>query len=466
MLWKVVVLSALGGFLFGYDLGLISGALPHVSKHFSLGRNMDESVVSITKYAGVLGTVLGGAMMLKFGRKKSMSYHSLVFVVGFALCALCNHYLALLLGRFTVGLGYGISAVVIPQYLGEMAPIKVRGRIVVTYEVVICVGTVCGAIMDHLLHDNWRAMMALPIIPALLCYTLVGFLPESPQWLMLSGDVQAATQVLNQLPDNPLHLEMNVQDTESIDNKENNLYQQRDKNKNRTQKSFRIEKDVDIGNSTFGEVFYRNVMDMLLVLYGSEGKAVGMAVVLAFFNQACASTAIINYAPTLLGRMGAQQATLQSALIGVAKGLGVCGAVILVDRWGRKPLLISGGIGCGLAMCLFTRSCQIQDPRMCLIALCLFIFCFSISQAGVFWVVVSELFSMKVKSPAASLAMVVLFLSAGLTNQTYLSLYFMWGCKAFLFYSAVSYASALYVYLQLPETKGKSLKEIQALIYQ
>eukprot|EP01026_Neomeris_dumetosa_P079935 TRINITY_DN8786_c0_g1_i3.p3 TRINITY_DN8786_c0_g1~~TRINITY_DN8786_c0_g1_i3.p3 ORF type:complete len:121 (-),score=8.63 TRINITY_DN8786_c0_g1_i3:65-427(-) len=115
-------------------------------------------------------------------------------------------------------------------------------------------------------------------------------------------------------------------------------------------------------------------------------------------------------------------------------------------------------------MCFLTTSCQSADWKLCLLALCLFIFCFSISQAGVFWVVVSELFSMEVKSPAASLAMAVLFLSAGLTNQTYLTLQYRLGCQAFMFYAGVCFVCALYVYTQLPETKGKTQKEIQAII--
>eukprot|EP01025_Chloroclados_australasicus_P008281 TRINITY_DN1289_c2_g2_i1.p1 TRINITY_DN1289_c2_g2~~TRINITY_DN1289_c2_g2_i1.p1 ORF type:complete len:485 (-),score=61.54 TRINITY_DN1289_c2_g2_i1:318-1772(-) len=471
MLWKVVFLSAVGGFLFGYDLGLIAGALPHLSREFELVGSMSESVVSIAKYAGVLGTVVGGVIMLKYGRKKAITYHCLVFVAGFATCAFANSYEVLLLGRFMVGLGYGISAVVIPQYLGEMSPPKVRGQIVVTYEIVICVGTVSGAIMDHMLVDNWRAMMMLPILPALLCFVMMQQLPECPSWLIMAGEYQQASQVLKSLPSNPLNFEV---DLDNLENNETlNLQKsegiehhklRRGSGISRSGSGTRLSSRYDLGSTGFWEVLYDMLYDMTVILFGNEGRAVCIAVVLAFFNQACASTAIINYAPTLLGKMGAEQATLQSVLIGVAKGCGVCGAVLLVDKWGRKPLLICGGVGCGISMCVMTFSCYMDDSRMCLLVLCVFIFCFSISQAGVFWVVVSELFSMKVKSPAASLTMAVLFLSAGLTNQTYLSMYMLLGCQAFLFYAMISFLFALYVTVWLPETKGRALKEIQELI--
>jgi hypothetical protein len=184
--------------------------------------------------------------------------------------------------------------------------------------------------------------------------------------------------------------------------------------------------------------------------------------------QATASTAIINYAPevlsSVLGVTESSAAILYPAAISVTKCVGVGAAVLLVDAWGRKPLLIWGGVGCGASLLVTAAALAASSVPLFLLSLCLFIFAFSISWAGLYWVVVSELFSMGAKSPASSAATSLLFLTGAAINFVFLTLVHWLGAAAFVLFGAVGFASAWYVHRSVPETKGRTLVEIQALL--
>jgi hypothetical protein len=189
---------------------------------------------------------------------------------------------------------------------------------------------------------------------------------------------------------------------------------------------------------------------------------------LPFDLQATASTAIINYAPevlsSVLGVTEPGAAMLYPAAVSVTKCVGVAAAVLLVDAWGRKPLLIWGGVGCGASLLVTAAALAASSVPLFLLSLCLFIFAFSISWAGLYWVVVSELFSMGAKSPASSAATSLLFLTGAVINFVFLTLVHWLGSAAFVLFGAVGFASALYVHRCVPETKGRTLVEIQALL--
>jgi MFS family permease len=184
--------------------------------------------------------------------------------------------------------------------------------------------------------------------------------------------------------------------------------------------------------------------------------------------QATASTAIINYAPevlsSVLGVTEPGAAMLYPAAISVTKCVGIAAAVLLVDAWGRKPLLIWGGVGCGASLLVTAAALAASSVPLFLLSLCLFIFAFSISWAGLYWVVVSELFSMGAKSPASSAATSLLFLMGAVINFVFLTLVHWLGAAAFVVFGAVGFASAWYVHRSVPETKGRTLVEIQALL--
>lgn len=221
---------------------------------------------------------------------------------------------------------------------------------------------------------------------------------------------------------------------------------------------------------TFAHTLWAMLLDVAGVAYGPEQRTLFLAFGLAFFDQATATTAIINYAPSMLAQLHAGVATdhamLYTVAIGAAKALGVAIAFMTVDKYGRRPLLIGGGLACGATLALATAAAAGGALALFLSSLCLFIFAFSLSWAGLYWVVVSELFSMGAKSPATSAATALLFLTGAFTNLVFLSLVEFMGAYAFLVFAALSVAAAGYVWRFLPETKGKTLSEIQSMMVQ
>lgn len=221
--------------------------------------------------------------------------------------------------------------------------------------------------------------------------------------------------------------------------------------------------------------FWRTLLtmcgDMAVVARGPERRAFGLALVLAFLDQATASTAIINFTPTLLDDMEGKGRRLSyevimafTGLVAASKVVGVAIALCTVDHLGRRPLLLWGSVGCGAALAAACASAAAASPALLLACICAFIFSFSVSWAAVFWVVVSELFSMASRAPAASAATACLFLTGAATNLVFLSLRDALHGTAFLVFAGVAFAGGAYVWQALPETKGKTLADVQKLL--
>lgn len=194
MLVLVASFAALGGFLFGYDLGLIAGALLYMETDIALNEGTEEVIVGMAKLGAVFGTFIGGALMQHLGRKRAIAWNSAFFIAGPVVMAAASDAALLSFGRFVVGLGVGVSAVVVPAYVGEMAPPHRRGAVVITYELMLCLGMIAAGIVDFALRDardNWRWMVGAPVIPAFAMLLGIFILPESPRWLVIRGRLQA-----------------------------------------------------------------------------------------------------------------------------------------------------------------------------------------------------------------------------------------------------------------------------------
>eukprot|EP01025_Chloroclados_australasicus_P020434 TRINITY_DN2152_c0_g2_i5.p1 TRINITY_DN2152_c0_g2~~TRINITY_DN2152_c0_g2_i5.p1 ORF type:complete len:868 (-),score=96.24 TRINITY_DN2152_c0_g2_i5:476-3079(-) len=520
MLIRIAAVSAIGGFLFGYDLGLIGGALPLIEEAFQTSGWTPETIVAMAKFGAVFGTFIGGAMMLYYGRRKALAINGIFFLIGpivMAAAPACKGCVALLIiGRFVLGLGIGSSSVVTPAYLGEMSPAAIRGGIVEVYEVMICIGLICASLMDWAFQDNWRGMVGIPVIPAACLVLSLCFLPESPRWLVMYGYFDEALAIIHkvlegeQLPEGvqsstpqvesellelwssvekdqyavaqrrqeflakwgyPSQLEQANQTTENgfelrdAVNEDNNGEENDGILKHEQPSSSPIQKPTKA--STFFEEFWNMMLDIGIVLRGPEKRAVTILLWLAFFNQACASTAIINYGPTLLQEISGESLgdnTLRSSLIGVAKTFGVVLGMVLVDKYGRRVLLMWGSVGCAVCMGLMTWAKLAGSWVLALLCICGFILWFSLSWAGIFWVLASELFSMSAKSPASSAATATLFFTGAVTNLLFLWLQSVMKEYVFLLFGGMMVVAFLYVYKVLPETKGKTLAQVQMLI--
>ncbi|KAK9909503.1 hypothetical protein WJX75_003257 [Coccomyxa subellipsoidea] len=607
MLVVVVLFSAFGGFLYGYDLGLIGGALGYIRDDFNTSEIMEEAIVGAAKVGAVLGTFLGGALMLQYGRRKAIALDSVFYILGPLCMAFASHASILLIGRLLVGVGIGMSAVVAPAYLGEIAPAHMRGRIVESYEILLCFGMLASVAMDvafgHLPH-NWRWMVGSPSVLGLVLSAGLFVLPESPRWLVVSGRLDEALAVIHKIYTSAGlqndEVEQELMELWSNVEKEKAAKQERTAARQAAGKPAATSKpaagrgdeerlllhaagggpagagkpmdaeatgreqgvaeqvtagasgcqaddssagaaattlgataagDVDRGGhagetqgagedeaggltpirtrswkdddasftdsdapasrsrsgplhkalASAGEAlrhladaldlagYWRTqkevVLDVWAVLQGPERRAVRLALVIAFLDQGMASTAIVNYAPQVLERVGVQghgMATALSACIPASKVAGVVVSLLYVDSAGRRPLMVWGGCGCAASLSLMALANHLRSSAFILVAMCLFLFAFSASYAAVFWVLCSEMFSMSIKASASSAAMAVLFAAGAAANFVFLSLHSWLHSGAFFVFATIAGFGTLYVHLNLPETKGLSLTEVQA----
>ena len=512
MLFMIASLAALGGFLFGYDLGLIAGALLYMEPDLRLTEASEEVIVGMAKLGAVFGTFVGGALMQEHGRRKAIAWNSGFFLLGPFIMAVGDDAASVSLGRFVVGMGVGASAVVVPAYVAEMAPKDRRGSLVTVYELMVCLGMITSGLVDWGLRGvehSWRWMVAMPMFPAVLMLAGSAALPESPRWLVIRGRLRDALDVIHSLREGD-GVDRDGEDasTAAVEAELMELWSAVEKERARVGEpdgepdAQRGEPDAqrgepdgepDVGaaaadasaadaparkSATAGGDGIHGAPGMLAVLIrmfsdirgltsGPERVAFKTALWLAFFNQATCSTSVINFAPQVLERVGVDSdadAVLLASAVSACKLAGVAASMFLVDRAGRRTLLLVGSHAAAAAMAGLAIAYDAGDAFGSLLCMCVFMLAFSVSWAGVFWVVLSELFSMRVKSAAVSAAAATLFATGAFTDFVFLSAARAMGGWAFGAVACVCLCAGVYVQRNLPETAGKSLAEVQAVM--
>ena len=507
---RIAAFAGLGGFLFGYDLGLIAGALLYMDtdEDLHLTTASSEVIVGMAKLGAVFGTFIGGALMVDVGRKRAIAVTGVFFLLGPLAMAVSTNAAGLAVGRLVVGLGVGASAVCVPAYVAEMAPPETRGALVVTYELMLCFGMLFAGVADYALRDaknNWRWMVAAPAVPAAAMVLGIYVLPESPRWLVVRGRLRDALHILHGMREggavpfraesdaSTARVEAELMDLWSAVEKEKEARKVRRGGEEAGEIAGEIreadgdsrvddvradedededEDDLSAASSQSGSFFsflaaLRAVTRdaaFLLDPRCEDAKPFRVAAALAFFNQATCSTSVVNYAPRVLQRVGMasrDDAVLFASFVSVAKLAGVAAAIFAVDSLGRKPLLVVGSFGSAVAMLFLSVAYAARSASLTVAAMSAFMFAFSASWAGVFWVIVSELFTMRWKSPAMSAATALLFLTGACVDFVFLSAAEALGAGAFALIALVCLAAGVYAALAVPETKGKTLAEIQ-----
>lgn len=491
MLFMIASLAALGGFLFGYDLGLIAGALLYMEPDLRLTEASEEVIVGMAKLGAVFGTFVGGALMQEHGRRKAIAWNSGFFLLGPFIMAVGDDAATVSLGRFVVGMGVGASAVVVPAYVAEMAPKDRRGSVVTVYELMVCLGMITSGLVDWGLRGvehSWRWMVAMPMFPAVLMLAGSAALPESPRWLVIRGRLRDALDVIHSLREGS-GVDRDGEDvsTAAVEAELMELWSAVEKERAQVGEPAG-EPDAsaaaDVGaaadvpaqkSATSSGIHGRGMLavgiqmlrDIRGLTSGPERNAFAIATWLAFFNQATCSTSVINFAPEVLERVGVDSkddAVLLASAVSLCKLLGVSASMFLVDRAGRRTLLLVGSHAAAAAMAGLAIAYDAGDAFGSLLCMCVFMLAFSASWAGVFWVVLSELFSMRVKSAAVSAAAATLFATGAFTDFVFLSAARAMGGWAFGAVACVCVCAGVYVQRNLPETAGKSLAEVQAVM--
>jgi len=428
--------AALGGLLFGYDTGVISGALIFIKREFGLTTAAEEIVVSGVLLGATIGAIVGGKAADFFGRRKVLLVTAAIFGIGALASAMAPSPAILIVSRVVLGLAIGLASTNVPVYLSELAPSQARGWVVSLFQLAVTVGIVVAYLTDYAFAsvEGWRWMLGLAVAPALVFGTGMFFLPETPRWLIRGGQHEVAHRVLTRIRK---HAEVDAE----IEEIKASLAQQTE-------------------SGRWRDLLSRHVRPALIVGLG-----------LAIFQQITGINTVIYYAPKILQAAGfnsASGAILATAGVGVVNvGMTII-AMFLVDRIGRRPLLLVGIAGMIVTLGMLGLSFRIsnQSVQLSWIAvICLmgYVASFAISLGPIFWLMIAEIYPLKIRGLAEGMAATFNWSSNLVVSLTFLTLLEKVGASStFLLYAFASMASWFFAYYLVPETKGRTLEEIEA----
>lgn len=423
----VSFVAAVGGLLFGFDTGVISGAISFVSDHFQLNALQTGFAVSNLMIACTIGACFAGTLTDRFGRKKILILAAFFYAVSALMSAVPQTFAQLVIARIIGGLAVGISSVVSPMYIAEIAPAGIRGRLVALNQLAIVVGILVSYLSDWLLVGigpaNWRWMFGVETFPALLFMGLLFLIPESPRWLMKQGRAELSRRILARIG-GVVHADREIAE---------------------------IQVSLQAEEGSFRELFSPGLRKVLLI-----------GVLLALFAHLTGIDTIIYYGPLIFMKAGFQStetAIFGSVLIGLVNLVFTFVGIALVDRIGRKALLLIGQSGMGLAM-LFTGLLY-SHAGIIVIPVLAFIACFAMSVGCVIWVYLAEIFPTKLRGRAMSLAIFVLWFSNIIITQVFPWMVETLEHNTFYVFAGICALAVFFTQTMIFETKNKSLEEIE-----
>lgn len=444
----LAIIASLGGFLFGYDTAVISGTINFVSAQFHLDAISTGWYVSSALVGCISGVAMAGVLSDKYGRKKVLILSALFFGVSAIGCTFAIGFNDLVLYRFIGGLGIGVASMVSPLYISELSPAHKRGRLVALYQFAITIGILCsyfsnayllklsqsesfaqstGTVYQIMVSEVWRIMLGTSAIPAILFLLLLQIVPESPRWLTIQNRETEALTILHKIVD--------------------------------TEEAQKEMKDIKSNLA-------RESGGLSIVFKGSFRLPMLIGISLAFLTQISGINAIIYYGPGILEKAGLPIADAlgSQVIIGLVNVLFTLIAIWKIDQLGRRPLLIAGVIGILSSLIIVGGLFyfNINNTYLLLTFILFFIACFAFSYGPVIWVLLSEIFPAKIRGQAMALATFSLWIGTALVGQlTPLLLEKLSPAGTFWLFALVT-TPALYLSIKIiPETKGKSLEEIE-----
>jgi len=433
-------LVSVGGVLYGYDIGVISGALLFIQDTIPMSDTQVGLIVGAVLGGGLLGTLLAGPVGDRFGRRSLILLSSIIFILGVVSILLANSFIILLLARLLLGVGVGVVAVAVPLYVSEIVPSKDRGKYVTFFQLLLTFGIVLAYFMDLLFtpSGNWRAMFAILLIPSLILFFGMFILPETPRWLIANNRLDKAKQVLRRICQTQSEIDHDVQEIQ------NSL--------------------KEIRKETWGELFTHELLLPSLV-----------AIAIAIFNQLTGINSFLQYAPLILKNAGISSnfvSMLGSAGIGVLNFLFTVIAITLIDTLGRRPLLLMGVAGVIVSE-IFLGCVNFYMPNspnagiLSLIGLLFYIMFFAIGPGVVVWLAISELFPTQVRGKGIAICLFFNSLASTLLATFFLPLMKFLGMgQTYWLFATFSLCYFLVVFFFLPETKARSLEEIQHYFFE
>ncbi|MCF7956744.1 MAG: sugar porter family MFS transporter [Phycisphaerae bacterium] len=441
----VCVVAALGGLLFGYDTGVINGSLKFVQLKFDLTAAMKGFAASSALLACIFGAAFAGALSDRLGRKKVLILSAILFLISAIGTALPQNLIQFIIFRIIGGLGVGAASMTSPMYIAEISPARIRGRMVSLNQFAIVTGMLVVYFINYFIaglgdeawnvETGWRWMFGSECVPAVLLLGLLFFVPESPRWLTKQGQKDKALGILSKVDG------ADYAKTEML----------------------MIEENLSHESGSLSQLFSPKMRIVLVI-----------GVVLAVLQQVTGINVFLYFGSEIFEKLGGETidaALLQQVVVGAVNLLFTVIAIWTVDKLGRKPLMIVGSIGMGVALFAMGFAGMQQATGMWLLAFVLiYIASFALSVGPVVWVILSEIFPTKIRGRAMGIATICLWIANSIVSQTFpmmdenafLVEKFHHGFPFFL-YGIMCVVMVVFVAMVVPETKGKSLEEIEKM---
>jgi SP family arabinose:H+ symporter-like MFS transporter len=440
----ITLVASLGGFLFGFDMAVVSGVLPLLQKQFSLSAFQEGWFVSSALVGCIVGVAFSGELTDRIGRKKPLLLSAILFFLSALGCAISPSLFLVTAFRFIGGLGIGIASNVVPLYISEIAPARSRGRLITYYQFALTLGILVAyltnaGLLNYSLDNTgiagagwfssftttevWRSMLGLGVLPAILFFFGLLLVPESPRWLYQRGRTAEATSVLAET---------------GVENEVSTLSQNTDE-----------------------KVSYRELLSP------RWRRALLIGLLLPLFSQFSGINAIIYYGPSILSNAGTSlsNSLLSQVIFGAANMLFTLIAIWKVDSAGRRPLYLAGTAGAAICL-LCTGICFAVGATTSiwlLVFVLAFLACFAFSIGPLKFVVAAEIFPNKIRGRAMALSIMVMWIADTIVGQlTPILLKSIGTAATFWMFAAFCVIAFITVYKLLPETKGKSLEQIEA----
>jgi SP family arabinose:H+ symporter-like MFS transporter len=430
-IYFVSFVAAVGGLLFGFDTAIIAGAMGYFKEQFNLTSLQEGWAVSSALVGCILGAGIAGILSDLIGRKKYLVIAAILFIVSALGSALPRNVTEFVVARFIGGIGVGSASMLSPLYISEISPAPIRGRLVSLNQMAIVTGMLCAYFISWIFADwgpsNWRWMFGSEMLPSFFFLIFMFIVPESPRWLTKQGREKEAYNTLSRI-NGKVQAQRELQE---------------------------IKETILLEKGSITQLFLPGLRIALLI-----------GIVLAIFQQITGINAVLYYAPRIFETVGLERtsALIQSVIVGFVNMIFTLFAIGTVDKFGRKPLLLFASAGMGLSL-IFTGTAfyfQFFKGPWVLIFILSYIAFFALAMGPVVWVVMSEIFPTKIRGRAMSIATVCLWIACFLVSLTFPVLADKFD-ESFTFwiYALMCGFNFVFVWQVLPETKGKSLEEIE-----
>jgi len=429
----ISIVAALGGLLFGFDTAVISGTINFIQPYFGLSEAGLGWTVSSLLFGCILGVSIAGKIGDHFGRKKILMLAAVLFFISACGAAIATDLVLFISARFIGGFAVGIASILSPMYIAEIAPAKYRGRLVSLNQLAITTGILIAFFTNFILVDsgenNWRWMLAVMAVPATLLFFSLFFVPESPRWLVGHNKEDIAYKIL-------------IKTTGEIEARKS------------------LEKIKDTLKVT-NEARYRDLLAPVI------RPVLWVGIILSVFQQITGINTIMYYAPKIFAQIGQSNniALLQTVAIGGINLLFTILAMLLIDKFGRKFLIIAGSVGMtfmmtGLSLLYFFNK---ANSVLVLIFILGYIAFFAASLGPGLWVVVSEIFPNRLRSKGMSLSVMALWIACTIVTIAFpVMLESLTGGLTFMIFAMICLLCLWYVWKYVPETKAKTLEELES----